>query len=116
VDYEFEALADKNGNYFEITETFEGSDAKTLTNISCVPNKLTLTASSSTGQINILGFYNDDINDRVNNPTGTTFESSATGVATVNSSGLVTRVSNGTATITATNGTLTDSCSITCTS
>ena len=114
VDYEFSALADDNGNYLEIVETFTGSAAKTLTSISCIPSSMTLTASLSTGQINIIGFYNNDFNDRVSNPTGTTFSSSATGVVTVNSSGLATRITNGTATITATNGTLTDTVSITC--
>lgn len=115
IDYEFTALADDNGNYLEIIETFTGSAAKTLTSISCIPSSMTLTASSSTGQINILGFYNNDFNDRVSNPTGTTFESSAANIVTVNSAGTLTRVANGTATITASNSTLTDTVAVTCT-
>lgn len=114
IDYEFTALT-YDSNYLEIIETFTGSAAKTLTSISCIPSSMTLTSSSSTGQINILGFYNNDFNDRVSNSTGTTFESSDTGIATVNSSGVITRVVNGTATITATNGTLTDTVAVTCT-
>lgn len=115
IDYEFSALADDNGNYLEIIETFTGSAAKTLTSISCIPSSMTLTAASSTKQINILGFYNNDFNDRVSNPTGTTFSSSSTSIVSVNSTGLASRVANGSATITASNGTLTDKVDVTCT-
>lgn len=114
VNYEFSALSDANGNLCEIIETFECEEELELTSIACFPNNMTL-EDGQTSKINIIGIYNNDFSKQVNNPAGTTFASSDEAVVTVNATtGVVTFVNTGNATITATNGELTDICNVTC--
>ena len=113
VGYKFTGLATNSGNMCEIIETFEESIPLVLTSIATIPNIMNL-ESEETGQINIIGVYNNDFYNQVNNPDGTTFESDDELVATANSAGLVSFVGVGTATITATNGELTDTTTVIC--
>lgn len=114
LDYEFSALSDNNGNLCEIIETFEGEAELELTSIACFPNTMDL-EDGQTGQVNIIGIYNNDFSKQVSNPAGTTFASDDEAVAKVNlTTGVVSFEGVGSATITATNGDLTDSCEVTC--
>ena len=73
--------------------------APTLTSIAITPTTVGLLVAA-TQQLTITGTYSDATTAAL--PTGVTFSSSATNVATVSSTGLVTAVAAGTSTITAT--------------
>ena len=76
-----------------------GSLAPTLVSIAVAPASLSL-APGATQQLTVTGTFSDF--STANLTAGSTFASSATGVATVSAAGLVTAVAVGTATITAT--------------
>lgn len=85
-----------------------GFNAATLVAVTPATASLSL-AGTTTSQLSV----EDDLGNDVT--ASCTFSSSATGVATVSASGLVTAVAEGSATVTATYGSLTDTCAVTVT-
>lgn len=83
-----------------------------LVSIAISPSTCELDLSEEqTQQLTVIGIQGG-LKANITNPSGTTFESSDTGIATVNSNGLITPIAVGTCTITATNGALTDVCNV----
>lgn len=66
---------------------------------------------ATTQQLTVTLHFDDESTQDVT--AEATYESSATGVATVSEAGLITAVSEGSATITATYGAFTDTCAVT---
>ncbi|MDZ4862707.1 MAG: Ig-like domain-containing protein [Gemmatimonadota bacterium] len=85
--------------YIDNVYFYNSGGAPTLSSIAITPTPVNL-APAGTQQLTVTGTYSDA--STANLTSGSTFVSSATGVATVSGSGLVTAVAVGTATITAT--------------
>jgi len=100
--------------YAEVRIKPLSGSAVTLTQIAVTPGTVTLDASDGdTQQLTVIGIQGG-VKANITNPTGTTFASSDATKASVHAtSGLVTAVAAGSAIITATNGSLTDICSVT---
>ncbi|WP_158079856.1 Ig-like domain-containing protein [Archangium sp. Cb G35] len=86
------------------TSVTVGSSSATLSSIALGPNPASV-AQGNTLQLTVTGTYSDNSTRPLT--TGVTFRSAAEGTATVNTSGVVTGVSIGSATITASTGNLT---------
>ncbi|WPB80476.1 Ig-like domain-containing protein [Archangium violaceum] len=86
------------------TSVTVGSSSATLSSIALGPSPASV-AQGSTLQLTVTGTYSDNSTRPLT--TGVTFRSSAEGTATVNTSGVVTGVSVGSATLTASTGNLT---------
>ncbi len=76
----------------------------TQTGLTVAPTSFTLASAGATQQLTVTGTFSDGTTQNQTSDPATTYVSSNTGVATVNSTGLVTAVANGSATITATHG------------
>jgi hypothetical protein len=87
--------------------------AVSLVSIDLTPATARFSATNATRQLTTTGRRSDGLtSDLTAASTGTTYQSSNRFVASVNADGLVTAVANGEATITATNGQLSDTSSI----
>ena len=99
--------------YAEVRILPLSGSAVTLTQIAVSPGTCTLDVSDGdTQQLTVIGIQGG-VKANITNPSGTTYASSAVGVATVGAStGLVTAIGAGNCVITATNGSLTDICNV----
>jgi hypothetical protein len=75
-----------------------------VTSLSLTPASFSLAAAGSTRQLTLTANMSDGTTQDFTTAPGTTYSSNNTGAATVNTTGLVTSVANGTATITGSNG------------
>ncbi len=91
--------------------TSSSGSAAVLTQLALTPNTPPTLAIGGTRQFTATGIYGDGTSAALN--SGVTWSSSASSVATVSASGLVSAVSNGTATITATDGSKTAAVTVT---
>ena len=98
-------------NYF-IDKTINDPVSQ-VTNILATPDSVTLDISDGdTSQVQVIGIRGNGLTN-ITNPTGVTYASDTPGVATVSSSGLISPVGAGTAIVTATLNTLTDTIDVT---
>lgn len=107
--------SDGTDYYAEVRILPLSGSAVTLTQIAVSPGTCTLDVSDGdTQQLTVIGIQGG-VKANITNPSGTTYASSSTAVATVSSGGLVTAIGAGDAIITASNNGLTDICSVTVT-
>ena len=90
-----------SGKSASTSVTVSGASSATLSSIALGPSPASV-AQGSTLQLTVTGTYSDNSTRPLT--TGVTFSSNAEGIATVNTSGVVTGVSVGSATITASTG------------
>ncbi len=106
-------VADGRGGSATATSNVTITAPIALTSLSVSPAALRFSQASATSALLVTGHYSDNSqNDLTPGPTGTTYESSAPQVASVNLDGLVTAVSNGSAAIAITNSGITTTVSV----